>query len=539
MNTRILFPRRVACVVLSGGIASVAMAQAPVARNDAYVIAMNSNITLNALNNDFDPDPGDTLRITGITQPQNGKVALRATDSGITFVPDQNFTGRVTFTYTLVDVPVQDVASSETIGTITIDVVAIAGRGNGPGEQSVSQALDKVCSAQADSGVGSNRDTAGATLNLGQESLRNRCAGLLELRASNPAAFDAAINQITPEETIALMRAADTGAQGQSNMVTSHLTNQSKGGTSFSVNGATWQSPIGGSAGDDVKTSPWSLFASVQLENADKKKTLLENGFKSNANAIVAGVDYSINSAWVAGAAGGFTKSDLTYANGDGSMSSNISSLIIYGLYSFNSFSWDAQIGTSRSSYDIHRQIHYAETGNSPVVFAAQGQTNGQQNFVSSQIQYSFNYKALSLYPSVKISYASSSIDAYGESNAGGFDVNLGARNNTRADVIAGLSAQYALNFNWCALVPNANLNIINEVSSSHDPVSGDFAYAPTNTSSFTLQSEDNDASYYQGALGASVVLPRGIGAFFNYQNTFGYENYTAHAVEAGVRMEF
>ena len=53
---------------------------------------------------------------------------------------------------------------------------------------------------------------------------------------------------------------------------------------------------------------PLGLFATAQLETADKDRTQLENGFNYSANSLLVGVDYRLSADWVIGVAGGFCK---------------------------------------------------------------------------------------------------------------------------------------------------------------------------------------------------------------------------------------
>ncbi len=75
---------------------------APVARNDEYILRCTTSPTvLNLLANDSDPD-GDTLSITSVTQPSVGSVTIGANGRNVSFSASTCFT-RTTFTYTISD----------------------------------------------------------------------------------------------------------------------------------------------------------------------------------------------------------------------------------------------------------------------------------------------------------------------------------------------------------------------------------------------------------------------------------------------------
>ncbi|MFO1368884.1 MAG: autotransporter domain-containing protein [Marinagarivorans sp.] len=508
--------------------APLSWAAAPTANNDFRTISVGASITINALNNDSDPD-GDLIRIASIGRPNVGNATLRQQDSAIVYTAPADFKGQVTFTYTLEDIPnaSTETAPQQTTGTIVINVVAFGGSSAGSNQQSVGQALVKACDS-LDSANSNN-------LAQGQLELKQRCAGLVYLQINNPGGLNEVVRQISPEETLALAKAA-TGATEAISAALGKRLGSINSSTSFSLNGQQWQQDIGGAAGDDLRSSPWGLFATAQLETADKDRTQLENGFNYSANSLLVGVDYRLSADWVIGVAGGFGKNDLDFLNKDGSVTTDTQSAIFYHLLNFDAFSWDVQLGISNSSYDINRRIHYNDTQANE--WTSTASTSGQQIFANTTVQYQFSYRALSLFPSLKVGVSQSTLDAYGENNLGGYEVSIGEQKEQQTKIEAGLQGQYALNFGWGVLTPTASANFISRASSSKDPVNGTFAYGPLSEANFVMTPEEFDSSYYQVSLGTSAVFPNGFSAFITAQQTLGYENYSSQQYSLGVRVE-
>ncbi|NDJ84507.1 MAG: tandem-95 repeat protein [Chloroflexi bacterium] len=73
----------------------------PVAVDDPSHTDEDTAVTLFVLRNDFDPDPGDVLTITAVSDPANGTVSTDG--STVVYVPDANFNGTDSFTYTISD----------------------------------------------------------------------------------------------------------------------------------------------------------------------------------------------------------------------------------------------------------------------------------------------------------------------------------------------------------------------------------------------------------------------------------------------------
>ena len=74
---------------------------APVAVDDSASVDEDSSVSIAALSNDGDLD-GDTLTITGTTDPANGSVSI-VNGTGLTYTPDADFNGADSFTYTISD----------------------------------------------------------------------------------------------------------------------------------------------------------------------------------------------------------------------------------------------------------------------------------------------------------------------------------------------------------------------------------------------------------------------------------------------------
>lgn len=508
--------------------APLSWAAAPTANNDFRTISVGASVTINALNNDSDPD-GDLIQITSIGTPSSGTAVLRQADGAIVFTPLANFKGQVSFTYTLQDIPTADTAPQQTTGTIVVNVVAFAGTEKKGNPQSAGEALVKSCDF-----LDTSNDK---NLAEGQLELKQRCAGLVFLQINNPNAIDEVVRQISPEETLALSKAASGATQAVSAALGKRL-NSMASGNSFTLNDKQWQhQKPGAAAGDDLRNSPWSMFATVQIETADKDRTILENGFNYSANSLLVGTDYQATSNWVVGVGGALSKNDMDFLNRDGKVKSDTQTLIFYNLINFDALSWDAQVGFSSTNYEISRRIHYTDTVENEWISSAT--TSGQQLFANTSLQYQFSYKALSLSPSIKIGVTQSTLDAYGENNIGGYEVSIGEQKEQQTKIEAGLQGQYAFNFNWGVLMPTASATLISQTSSSRDEVSGTFAYGSTEGSTFVMTPEEFDTSYYQLSLGASAVLPNGISLFFSTQEILGYDNFSSQQYSLGGRLEF
>ncbi len=74
----------------------------PVANDDTAVTDEHTPVTIPVLDNDYDPDVGDTLAVDSVTQGANGDVEI-IDDYHVGYSPDQGFNGIDSFDYTVSD----------------------------------------------------------------------------------------------------------------------------------------------------------------------------------------------------------------------------------------------------------------------------------------------------------------------------------------------------------------------------------------------------------------------------------------------------
>ena len=91
----------------------------PQATADAFSFPEDTPTALDVLANDTDPDAGTTLTIDAFTTPTQGSVVRNPAMTLLTYTPPANFTGTVTFAYTVTDGSLSDTA------LVTLTVTAV------------------------------------------------------------------------------------------------------------------------------------------------------------------------------------------------------------------------------------------------------------------------------------------------------------------------------------------------------------------------------------------------------------------------------
>ncbi|MDJ0852221.1 MAG: Ig-like domain-containing protein, partial [Myxococcota bacterium] len=145
----------------------------PNATDDQQATGINTVLNIavvDLLANDSDPNPGDTLTLTAVSNPVNGQVVLDdnatpsdTSDDFVTFTPDTDFEGTATFEYTVSDPGL--LTDTATVSVSVADrVILYRVNGGGPEIAAIDGGPDwtaDTASAQSEFLVTSGHNTAG------------------------------------------------------------------------------------------------------------------------------------------------------------------------------------------------------------------------------------------------------------------------------------------------------------------------------------------------------------------------------------------
>lgn len=530
---------RSSCAVLLCAVSAHVFAVAPQAVDDARSIPLNSSITLNLIANDFDAD-GDRISVASITQPPNGTAVLNA-DGSVFYTPARDFSGVDSFSYVLQDDSEEGLTSQGTV-TITVSDSQFDGFSGNRNDRSLALALNTTCDRL--------RELSDAELGSSQRQLLNQCVNLEALAASDPNAVSAALTQIAPEETLSQMRVAVDSTHTHTHAVTQRVQQLKSAGRGavvpgLVVNGRDLSRDIalgGGASADSgvAGDSLWSrlgVFASVQMEDAERDRSGLENGYQADTYSLTAGADYFLSESLLLGMSIGFSDSELEYSGNDGELDAELTTLIAFGAYFYRDFSFYLQGGYTQMDFDSARLIRYG-SGGLGVDERAVGSTTGIQKMLNTRAEWQWQRDALTLTPFVRVDYLQSDIKRYTERGGGGLAMELGKQSTSQVTLATGLQGAYVLNRQWGVLTPTASLSYLSETDSDRDPVTGRFAFDLDRENTFTLNNEGGDTAFFQLSVGAAAVFKRGWSAFVEYRETLGYEDLSVSQFQLGVRYE-
>ncbi|WP_159675646.1 Ig-like domain-containing protein, partial [Andreprevotia sp. IGB-42] len=133
---------------------------APTANDDSTTVLQDGSVTVAVRGNDTDPDAGDTLTVSGVTQGANGSVVVDIATGNPIYTPNAGYTGSDQFTYTI-----SDGHGGTATATVNVTVNAL------PPVNTAPTALDDSTSLTQDTSVtiavrGNDTDADGDTLTV-------------------------------------------------------------------------------------------------------------------------------------------------------------------------------------------------------------------------------------------------------------------------------------------------------------------------------------------------------------------------------------
>jgi hypothetical protein len=121
-------PNQVSVATATYVVSASAGNEPPVAVDDSEVITEVVTVTIDVLQNDFDPD-GDSLQIASVTQGSRGSVTIDAAGM-VTYTPARRFKDRDSFSYTVSD----NMATATATVNIVLESTSGGGKGGGKGK---------------------------------------------------------------------------------------------------------------------------------------------------------------------------------------------------------------------------------------------------------------------------------------------------------------------------------------------------------------------------------------------------------------------
>jgi uncharacterized protein with beta-barrel porin domain len=315
-----------------------------------------------------------------------------------------------------------------------------------------------------------------------------------------------------------------------------------------------WSEILGDAA--DGTLSRLGLFLNGHGSFGSRDDSDREPGFDFHDGGFTLGADYRFADSFVAGVAFTFVAGNATFNANLGDTDSRSYGLTAYATYSDGRFYLDGAFGFAWNTYDTSRNIFYTAgpgaTGTAclvapvggvctvPLVVdrTAKGDTDGYQFSFNIGMGYDFPIGALTITPTLRIETIYLNIDGYREKGAFGLDLQVKKQEILSVQSALGGRVAYAISTGVGVFVPQISAEWRHEFEDDSRNIKARYVNDVSNTF-FSVPTDDPDRDYVALGAGLSVLLGRGIGAFFNYETALALKRVTHHQFTAGFRMEF
>ncbi len=433
-------------------------------------------------------------------------------------------------------------------------------------------AIDIVCPALAQSRP---------SLNAQQTDLFDRCSEMKSTAGglntnSSPGGntlglglneFQSVLLGVTPDEAISQ---GTTGAgRSFSGAVGTRLAAVRAGATGVRISGiplpgtaltldksASWSDLLGDASNGADALNKLGVFLNGHGSFGSRDDSTREPGFDFHDGGLTVGADYRFADEFVAGLAFTFIAGRADFNANLGDTDSRSYGLTAYATYSPGRFYLDGSFGFAWNTYDTSRNIFYSAGPGArgtaclgagvngvctvPLVVdrTAKGDTDGRQFSFNIGMGYDFPIGALTITPTLRIETLYLEIDGYRESGAGGLDLEIKKQELLSVQSALGGRIAYAISTRFGVFVPQVMAEWRHEFEDDSRNIRARYLHDVTNTL-FSVPTDEPDRDYFALGAGLSVLLGRGIGAFFNYETALGLNRITHHQFTGGFRMEF
>lgn len=381
------------------------------------------------------------------------------------------------------------------------------------------------------------------------------CENLWNSTSSDQDNLRQMIKEVTPNEVITQSASAAEIMTSQFRNVDARLAELRGGGGGFSLAGLTARYgdqslPLGmlaylGADGDAKDrnsssdfVSPWGFFVNGTVSMGERDSTGREVGFDFDTYGITAGLDYRFSPSKVIGLALGYANFDSELDDEQGEVQSAGFTLTGYGSFYVNDhFYVDSRISYGRPDFEQKRRVQF-NLGNLQVDRVASGETEADQYTAAVSMGYHFNKNAWVITPNLTARYTHTSIGAFREYGAGGYNMSYEEQDIESMVVTFGLSVSKALSLKRGVLTPQFDVNMSRELENNGGMIAARFVGA-TEDEVFWIQTDEPDRTFGNAGLGFVFVGASGKQAYVNYRSVFGLEGFSRGTWNAGLRFEF
>ncbi|HET8709881.1 MAG TPA: autotransporter domain-containing protein [Spongiibacteraceae bacterium] len=280
---------------------------------------------------------------------------------------------------------------------------------------------------------------------------------------------------------------------------------------------------------DTRKTTGRNVWFSVQGQSLDRDNAQIDPGTDASNYQLALGMDFQINSEFVAGAALSLLSGSADYAQDRGNYSQRDITLSGYGSWQHDAWFTRGALAYGDTHYSLDRRVPLGTSS-----YTANGDTSGRD--LSAQLEggYEFTFERFVTGPVLGLLAQDLRIDSFDEKNAGVVDLGYGAQQ--RHSLIG--SAGWQFEYRAPHFKPYARIAVDRDFEDNHHSVEVSALSIPE-ALPFSMPVDGPGRSRYTAQLGLNGELPGG--AHFNIGVTqhFAQDNQRDLQVFGGIAVAF
>ena len=256
-------------------------------------------------------------------------------------------------------------------------------------------------------------------------------------------------------------------------------------------------------------------------------------------------VDYSLTEDLMLGSAFTYMNTSGEYANNAGSQDTDLFNGSIYGSYYItDDFYIDGLAFYAGNNYNITRNINYVDDTGALINSRVEGTPGGSQYGFNFATGYNYHHKRLIVGPYASVSYLSSDVDAYSESELGsvqsqGWATSYDGQGIRSLKTTLGTLLSYNFDVPWGVVIPQVRGEWHHEFKDDARTITSSFVGAGPNSAPFSVFIDGPDRDYFTFGTSLTSTLDHGVTAFLAYDMLIGYDNVNSYGFTLGGKVDF
>ncbi len=275
----------------------------------------------------------------------------------------------------------------------------------------------------------------------------------------------------------------------------------------------------------------FGLFVRGNAVFGDQRDTSEQTGYDFINMGVTMGSDYRFTKNFIAGLMLGMNTSRANTDNVGSKVTMDSYTFGTYGTYYEKGFFVDGQFSYGITSYDNTRRIVFPGIDRT-----ATSSPKGQQFTVYGGTGYEFRMNKWTIMPTMSIQYTKLSVDSYIESGAGALNLDVERQNIESLQSNVGGRISYTWQAGKALVIPNIRASYGYEFLRDSKNITAQLAQG---IPPFSIETISPNRNFVILGTGITVITGNDISFSINYDAQLGDNKYTAHNINAGLRIMF